>query len=242
VTKASVHIGTSGWHYAHWRGPFYPHGLPDERMLDHYVTRFHTAEINNTFYRLPKEKAVAQWRDAVPKGFVFAVKGSRYLSHIKRLKDAEEPVSTFVERVEGLGDKLGPILFQLPPRWHRNLERLQAFLEVMPCDVRCALEFRDPDWFGEETEKMLAESGAAFCIYDFNGRESPQPVTTDFVYVRLHGPLGAYQGSYSDDALSTWAERCASWSTDGKEVFFYFDNDENGYAAANALRLQEIVG
>ncbi len=239
--RAPVHIGTSGWHYQHWKGPFYPEGLPDDRILEHYVTTFHTAEINNTFYQLPAEKTVAKWRDSVPDGFLFAVKGSRYMSHVKKLKDPGEPVSTFVGRVGLLGDKLGPILFQLPPRWHSNTERLQSFLRELPGDLKYSFEFRDSDWFNAETEQALRDAGAAFCIYDLDGTEAPHTVTADFTYVRLHGPDGAYQGKYDDEALSRWAREFADWSKQGTEVFCYFDNDENGYAAVNALRLQELV-
>jgi uncharacterized protein YecE (DUF72 family) len=236
-----IHIGTSGWHYRHWKGPFYPRDLPDNCLLEHYVKHFQTAEINNTFYRLPEKETFAQWRDSVPDGFIFSVKASRYITHMKKLKEPEKAVGAFVERLEALGNKLGPILFQLPPRWQVNVDRLGRFLELLPGSHRYAFEFRDPSWFGDETDDLLAEKGAAFCIYDFERRQSPRSVTADFVYVRLHGPDGAYQGNYDDTALKDWAQSFSSWAGHGKEVFCYFDNDEKGYAALNALKLTELV-
>jgi uncharacterized protein YecE (DUF72 family) len=236
-----VHIGTSGWHYQHWRGPFYPQDLPDNRMLEHYTKHFQTAEINNTFYQLPEKETFIKWRDSVPDGFIFSVKASRYMTHMKKLKDPEQPISHFLGRVKLLERKLGPILFQLPPKWHSNLERLKDFLTNLPRDYRYAFEFRDPSWFGEQTEKVLAEKGAAFCIYDFEGRMSPSSVTSDFVYIRLHGPDGAYRGSYDNGPLEEWAQAFSSWADAGKEIFCYFDNDEKGYAVQNALKLKEMV-
>jgi uncharacterized protein YecE (DUF72 family) len=239
--KSGIYIGTSGWHYQHWKGPFYPEDLPDKRLLDYYLKHFQTAEINNTFYQLPEKKTFVQWRESVPEGFLFAVKASRYITHMKKLKDPQEPLANFMGRVAGLGEKLGPILFQLPPKWHFNLERLQDFLKALPGDYRHTFEFRDPSWFNEQTNQALAERGAAFCIYDFEQRQSPRSVTADFVYVRLHGPDGAYQGSYDDRTLSDWAEAFSAWAEQGKEVFCYFDNDERGYAAQNALKLKELL-
>jgi uncharacterized protein YecE (DUF72 family) len=235
------HIGTSGWHYQHWKGPFYPEGLPDGSLLDHYLKHFTTAEINNTFYQLPKRQTFVHWRDSVPDGFLFSIKASRYITHMKKLKDPDEPISTLIGRIEVLGDKLGPILFQLPPRWKVNTERLSSFLRSLPEGYRYTFEFRDESWFGHETEETLRKRGAAFCIYDFEGRQSPRSVTGDFVYVRLHGPDGAYQGKYHDRTLTSWAEAFSSWADEGKEIFCYFDNDEKGYATQNALKLQELV-
>ncbi|MFO7772957.1 MAG: DUF72 domain-containing protein [Dehalococcoidia bacterium] len=236
------HIGTSGWHYQHWKGPFYPEGLPDGSLLDHYLKHFTTAEINNTFYQLPKRQTFVHWRDSVPDGFLFSLKASRYITHMKKLKDPDEPISTLIGRIEVLGDKLGPILFQLPPRWKVNIDRLSSFLRALPEGYRYAFEFRDESWFGHETEETLRKRGAAFCIYDFEGRESPRSVTADFVYVRLHGPGGAYQGNYDEQTLMDWANAFLSWAAEGKEVLCYFDNDEKGYAPQNALRLKELTG
>jgi uncharacterized protein YecE (DUF72 family) len=237
MAEATIHIGTSGWYYEHWEGPFYPDGIAKGSYLEHYVEHLHTVEINNTFYQLPEEKTLQNWRDTVPDSFVFAAKASRYITHMKKLKDPEEPVATFLGRVEVLGDKLGPILFQLPPNWHFNRERLTAFLGALPSGHRYAFELRDPDWLNGEAYEILEAHDAALCIYDFQGRQSPRKVTTSFVYVRLHGPYGGYRGKYSREALAGWAGALSSWLRQGRDVYCYFDNDEAGYAVQNALEL-----
>ena len=236
-----VHIGTSGWHYDHWRGPFYPEDLTPKAFLTFYQQRFHTVEINNSFYQLPSEKTLVDWRESVPPGFIFAVKGSRYITHMKKLKDPGQSVPPLLERIQSLGDRLGPILFQLPPRWRFNEERLGAFLEALPRDYRYALEFRDPTWLNREACRLLEKHGAAFCIYELAGRLSPKEVTADFVYIRLHGPGDAYQGRYDRQTLAGWAGAISAWTAQGLTVFCYFDNDESGYAALNALELQDML-
>lgn len=235
-------IATSGWHYGHWIGPFYPEGLRKSALFEYYATRFDTVEINNSFYRLPEEKTFMHWREEAPKGFVFALKSSRLITHVKRLKDPEASLKLFLDRAALLGDKLGPILFQLPPRWKRNIERLESFLKALPPGQRFAFEFRDPDWFHVDVYGLLREHNAAFCIYDFDFLQSPREVTADFVYIRLHGPDGKYRGQYSDEALEGWADFMRSWQGRLKALYCYFDNDEAGYAARDALRLKELVG
>ncbi|MGQ9687812.1 MAG: DUF72 domain-containing protein [Desulfobaccales bacterium] len=239
--KNFLHIGTSGWHYDHWRGPFYPEGLPPKEFLTFYQRYFHTVEINNSFYRLPSAKALATWRDSVPPGFVFAVKGSRFITHMKKLREPQRSLAPFVERLQVLGDRLGPILFQLPPRWGFNGERLRAFLAALPPEYRYALEFRDPSWLQAKAYRLLEEYRAACCIYEFAGFRSPRQVTADFVYIRLHGPGGAYQGCYDRRTLAGWAEAISAWTAQGLPVFCYFDNDEAGFAAQNALELQNLL-
>jgi len=239
--REQIHIGTSGWHYDHWRGPFYPQELSKGSFLEYYAGSFTTVEINNSFYHVPSTQTLINWRDTVPEVFVFAVKASRYITHLKKLKDPEKPLSTFLKTVTVLGDKLGPILFQLPPRWRFNLERLEEFLGSLSPDYRYAFEFRDTSWFNDVTRSLLAEHGAAFCIYELSGKQSPKDVTADFVYVRLHGPAGAYQGKYDKAVLSGWAGAFFALADQGMEVFCYFDNDEAGYAAENALQLKEMV-
>jgi uncharacterized protein YecE (DUF72 family) len=236
-------IGTSGWSYRHWRGPFYPSDLAKGgNQLLFYAERFDTVEVNGTFYRLIEVDTFRRWRAATPEGFVFACKGSRYLTHMKRLKDAGRGVARFFERVEALGDKLGPIVFQLPARFKPDRARLAGFLEALPADHRYAFEFRDPAWFEPGILEALAERGAALCLYEFAGQQAPLEVTADFVYIRLHGPDGAYRGSYADATLRTWAKRIRGWSKAGRDVYCYFDNDDSGYAPHNALRLREHVG
>jgi uncharacterized protein YecE (DUF72 family) len=237
----NVHVGTSGWHYGDWAGPFYPKDLPKKKFLPFYAEHFHTVEINNSFYRLPKEETLKAWRKSVPPGFVFTVKASRYITHMKKLKDPKDALSSFLERVQALGDKLGPILFQLPPRWRFNPERFYDFLETLPTRHRYAVEFRDQSWQNPSVYEAMKLFGIAFCIYDLNGYLSPKEITADFIYIRLHGPKGAYRGKYNIQTLSGWAGAISAWTNQGREVFCYFDNDEAGYAAQNALRLQEMM-
>jgi uncharacterized protein YecE (DUF72 family) len=211
-------------------------------MLDFYAQHFDTLELNNSFYRLPTVSAFECWRDATPESFVFAVKASRFITHNKKLKDPENAVDNLLPRAAHLGNKLGPVLFQLPPKWRVNIERLRYLLQILPRDVRYAFEFRELSWITPEVDAMLRAFNAAFCIYELAGYRSPLSVTADFTYVRLHGPdSGKYQGSYSEQQLSQWARQIEFWARDLKAIHVYFDNDQAGYAAANALRLREII-
>jgi len=236
-----INVGTSGWSYDHWEGPFYPEGLAADRRLAYYARYLRTVEINSSFYRLPSSDSLSHWRDSVPVDFVFAVKASRYITHMKKLSDPRRTIKRLIGRVGALRDKLGPILFQLPPRWHINLERLSTFLKVLPQDYRYAIEFRDPSWFAPSVYDLLSEHAVAFCIYDLNGVLSPMEVTADFIYMRLHGPNGPYQGQYEDQALLVWADVIKRWRREGREVYCYFDNDEAAYAMQDAMRLQKMV-
>jgi uncharacterized protein YecE (DUF72 family) len=238
---SAIHIGTSGWHYDHWVGPFYSKRLPKKKFLEYYADRFKTEEINNSFYRLPLQRTFENWRDQVPVGFVFSVKASRFITHMKKLKDPEPSVEAFFQRVKGLGNKLGPILFQLPPRWRFDRGRLEGFLNALPVDHKYAFEFRDPSWLNPEVFDMLSQLGMALCMYDFGHMSAPKEVTADFVYIRLHGPEGPYEGNYSSRELQCWAADIKKWSEDGTEVFCYFDNDQFGYAPLNAGQLLAMV-
>lgn len=233
-------MGTSGYHYAHWKGRFYPAGLREWEQLRYYAERFDIVELNNTFYRLPTEAAVERWRDTPPPGFLFAVKGSRYLTHLKKLKEPDEGLERFFSRADLLGSKLGPILFQLPPHWQVDEERLRIFLEALPAGHRYAFEFRDPSWHTESVYKLLARFQMAYCIFDLAGFQSPLQVTTDFTYIRLHGPGGRYQGSYEDSRLQWWAKTLQEWNLTAAYVFF--DNDQEAYAVENARRLRSFLG
>jgi uncharacterized protein YecE (DUF72 family) len=239
--SASIFIGTSGWHYDHWKGPFYPQDIQSDDMLAFYVQHFQTVEINNTFYQLPNKETFDDWRESTPNEFRFAVKASRYITHMKKLKDPHQPVADFMERAKHLEEKLGPILFQLPPNWHVNVERLEQFLQVLPEGLRYTFEFRDPSWFEARVYKLLEARGVAFCMYHLNQRDSPRPVTADFIYVRLHGPDGSYQGSYDVQTLSGWAGAFSTWAQQGKDVYCYFNNDQGGYAVKNARQLKEML-
>jgi uncharacterized protein YecE (DUF72 family) len=239
--RSSIHIGTSGWHYSHWKGPFYPPYLAEDSMLEFYAGRFGTVEINNSFYRMPMKDTLAHWRDSVPDDFIFAVKASRYITHMKKLRNVGEPLSRFLDLIGILGRKLGPVLFQLPPRWHLNTERLLSFLDLLPKDYRFAFEFRDPSWFSPEVYAALSDSGVSFCIYDLGGVLSPKEVTSDIAYIRLHGPAGPYRGEYETPVLEGWAGAFATWVGQGKEIYCFFDNDEAGHAPHDALRLFTMV-
>jgi uncharacterized protein YecE (DUF72 family) len=238
----SVYIGTSGFHYKHWRGPFYPEKFPASKMLDFYTQHFDTVELNNTFYRLPPESGLLNWRDSTPKGFSFAVKGSRFLTHMKKLKDPEPGIARFLERVDLLGKKLGPVVFQLPPHWESNPERLDHFLKALPRRHRYAFELRDPTWHNDQIYRILRRHNAAFCIFEIAGWRSGFEITANFTYVRLHGPHGAYQGSYPTRTLEEWASRVSEWQRVQRAVYIYFDNDQAAYAIRNALELKAMVG
>lgn len=243
MSGSRFYIGTSGFHYPHWVGPFYPPNMKPSEFLSHYVSFFDTLEINNSFYRLPEEKTFVEWREKVPPYFVFSVKASRYITHMKKLKEVGEPLGNFMRRVEALGEKLGPILFQLPPRWKVDVERLESFLQELPPGRgrRYAFEFRDTSWFREEVYQALKRFGCSFCIYELSGVRSPHVLTADFVYVRLHGPGGAYEGKYTKKALSGWARAISDWVEEGRDIYCYFDNDQFGYAVENAIELKSML-
>lgn len=239
---AHIHIGTSGWHYDDWTGPFYPEDMNAKDFLACYAESFQAVEINASFYRLPTKKALKDWHAQTPRDFVFAAKASRYITHMKKLKDPKQSSAKFFTAVKALGNKLGPILFQLPPNWRVNAERLAAFLDALPGGHRYAFEFRDETWFCDEVLDLLRAHKAAFCIYDLDRKTSPKEVTADFVYVRLHGPKGPYKGSYDDNTLKRWADDISRWRKGRHDVYVFFDNDQKGYAPRNALRLRELVG
>ena len=240
--SCDIRIGTSGYHYKHWVGPFYPPKTPPSKMLDYYVRYFDTVELNNSFYRLPTPEAFDCWRDATPPNFIFAVKASRFLTHNKKLKDPENALDNLLPRAVRLKNKLGPTLFQLPPRWRVNIERLQNLLAILPRDLRYTFEFRELSWITEQVNETLRRFNAAFCIYELTGYQSPLTVTADFAYVRLHGPESSkYQGSYSAGRLQNWARQIEQWAKELNAVYMYFDNDQAGYAAKNAIALKKMV-
>ncbi len=237
----NVRIGTSGWHYKHWVGSFYPEGTAASKMFSQYAKAFDTVELNNSFYKLPAPGTFARWRQASPRNFVFAVKASRFITHNKKLKDPQNAIENFLPRARELGEKLGPILFQLPPKWRCNLERLEEFLQELPRGHDYAFEFREPTWHCAPVLEILRRHNAAYCIYDLAGFATELEVTADWTYVRLHGPGGKYQGSYTDDTLRQWARQISEWQQKLRAVYFYFDNDQAGYAAHNALRLKQLL-
>jgi uncharacterized protein YecE (DUF72 family) len=237
-----LHVGTSGWSYQSWRGTFYDAGEPPQNHLAIYARHFSTVEVNNTFYRLPSRETVESWRKTVPPGFIFVIKASRFITHMKRLRDPEQHIPMLFDRIEALGDRLGPILFQLPPRWHKNVERLDAFLQHLPKQHRYAFEFRDPTWFDREVYDLLSAHRVALCIYDLGGEHSPLETTTDLVYIRFHKPAGPNRWLYTRDELAIWANTIAAWLDAGHSVYCYFNNDPGAAAPRNAKELLEMFG
>ena len=240
--EARIYIGTSGWHYKHWRGLFYPKELPTSAWLDFYAKLFNTVELNNSFYHLPPVTAFDTWRDKTPARFVFAVKGSRFITHMKKLKDPESSTPKFFSGANRLEIKLGPVLFQLPPRWKVNEARLDEFLSAIERRHHYAIEFRDDSWYKREVYEILKRHNAALCLHDLGGKQSPMEITSSFTYIRFHGPTQAkYSGSYSDTQLRTWAERFNTWRPKLKGIYAYFNNDVGGFAPNNALKLKSLL-
>lgn len=234
-------VGTSGFSYGHWRGTFYPERLPQRRWLEHYAEHFDTVELNNPFYRLPSEKSMVGWRDRVPEGFRYAVKASRFITHVKQLREVEDATETFLARAGVLGERLGPVLYQLPPGMGRDPELLEGFLAALPPGVKHVVEFRNRSWYDEEVLELLRRHGVGFCVHDMKDLESPLVATADFAYLRFHGPTGTYAGNYPEETLRCWAERIAGMG-DLRETYVYFNNDIGGHAVHNARTLRELLG
>jgi uncharacterized protein YecE (DUF72 family) len=236
-------IGTSGYVYADWRRRFYPRDLPARAWLPYYAARFPTVELNSPFYRLPRAATFRAWAAAVPPEFVFAVKASRFLTHIKRLREPGPPLTLFMKRAKGLGATRGPILFQLPGRFHVDLERLDGFLAALARRriVGAVLEVRHASWLVDDVFERLARANVALCLHDWKEQPVTGPLTADFVYVRRHGTRRRYGGSYSERMLQDDAARIRQWRAAGKDVFVYFNNDGRAAAVRNALRLTAIL-
>jgi uncharacterized protein YecE (DUF72 family) len=229
--------------YKDWRGIFYPEGLPQRRWFEHYAEHFDTVEINNTFYRLPPPSTVDAWAAQAPPGFTYAVKVGQFGSHRMKLRDAASWLPNHIDRAERLGEHLGPNLLHLPPRWKRNVERLDEFLRVAPRTMRWAVELRDPSWLHEETYAVLREHGAALCIHDLLP-DHPWELTADWTYVRFHGPQALevkYWGRYGAKRLARPAAAMREWLADGVDVFAYFNNDYEGHAIEDARDLRDAV-
>ena len=237
----ATRIGTSGWQYRHWKGTFYPENLRARDWLAHYARVFDCVEVNSSFYRLPARETITAWCDEVPKGFVFGVKAPRKITHFKKLKNCEAELDELFDRLGAFGRRLGPVLFQLPPRWRCNLNRLEDFVDRLPEGHRLAMEFRDPSWHDDDVYALLATRSIAFCIFDIGGFTAPLVDEGDLVYVRLHGPGSAYTGNYRAPRLRVWADRARAWNRRGKDVFMFFDNDERGYAVKNGTRAMGLL-
>lgn len=228
--------------YDHWKGVFYPPDLRKDNWLKFYMGHFDTVEINNTFYHLPSPEVFEGWKKEAEKGFVYALKGSRFITHMKKLKEPEESLKLFLGRARILGKNLGPILFQLPPRWRCNAERLMELVKALPSDIRFAFEFREPSWFNEDVYRSLKKKDISLCIYHMPDFVSPVEVTASFVYIRFHGTDFLYGGRYSKGELSKWADLIKRYLRGGLDVYVYFNNDAEGYAVVNARELREMVG
>ena len=239
--SAKYHIGCSGWHYDSWRGLFYPEKLPKPKWLQFYAEQFATVELNNSFYRLPSEKAFTNWRESTPDGFLFTVKVSRYITHIKRLKELDSAVEDFISRACLLGDKLGPLLYQLPPNMKRNDELLQQFLASLPGDYQHVVEFRHESWLNDAVFDILRRYHTGFCVFDMPGLACPIVTTSNFAYIRFHGNENLYTSCYSGEELSLWARRIIRLSRNLNAIYIYFNNDIRGFAISNAITLRNFL-
>jgi uncharacterized protein YecE (DUF72 family) len=235
----SIRIGTSGWMYNHWQKIFYPDKLPKSKWLEYYAGQFDTVELNASFYRLPNPATFKGWKERTPDNFLWSVKGSKFITHIRRLKDPVEPLSRLYNSIAGLGEKLGVILFQLPPSLSFDEGVFRDFSRSLDPNLRYALEIRHPSWINDPVFAILSEFKMALCISDTAGRyPSSEAITADFVYIRLHGSGRLYASEYSEKELQAWAEKVIAWNRD---TFIYFDNDFEGHAIKNAGRLKEIL-
>ncbi len=240
----AIYIGTSGWSYDHWQGVLYPQGASSLQRLDAYVRRFRTVEVNNTFYRWPKEETFTNWRTHLPDGFLMSVKASRGLTQFRRLNDPGPWLNRMTEGLRRLEDHRGILLVQLPPRFAHHQERLANFLNEVPEGLTLAIEFRHPSWNREDVFALLEQHHVAYCVMSGAGLPCILRATAREVYVRLHGPDNhhLYAGSYNNDNLRWWADRAREWSDQGHDVFLYFNNDGYGHAVRNAETLQEMLG
>lgn len=239
---ARILIGTSGWHYDSWRGPFFPPGLPLKAQLQYYASQFGSVELNGVFYRTPSGEAVTGWRNDTGKDFVFTWKASKFITHWKRLSaNSASSLELLEERMAFLGDKAGPVLFQLPPNFSCDLDRLDSFIALLPKTRRYSFEFRHPSWYVPAVYKLLRQHNLALCLSDHHDAPAPWRRTADFVYIRGHGPGGRYEGSYPTKTLRSWATRIRSWKKQGCDVLVYFDNDQKSVAPFDALRLRKYL-
>jgi uncharacterized protein YecE (DUF72 family) len=243
TTRGEIRIGCSGWQYRSWKGRFYPAGSKPSEWLGHYVEQFDTVEINRTFYRLPEAATFRAWRQATPPNFLVTVKASRYLTHLRRLRDPDAPLDRLFTRARALGPKLGPVLYQLPGNLQYDEARLRTFLDALPRSraPRHVIEFRHPSWYRKEVFEWLRRAKVAVCLHDKAGSTLTEGPVEPFVYIRFHGTGGHYHGSYDDRALQAWARRIVRWSEAGVKVFAYFNNDPDATAPRNALTLKAHV-
>ncbi|WP_245409589.1 DUF72 domain-containing protein [Allosphingosinicella vermicomposti] len=241
MARGKIRIGCSGWNYKHWRGLFYPEKMAAKNWFAFYAQHFDTVEINNSFYRLPSSETFEKWRDQAPEGFCYAVKANRFLTQAKKLTDGAEMLDWMLPPIRHLQPRLGPILFQLPPRFKINLERLEEFLSALPKDLIHVFEFREKSWITDETLALLDRHGASFCIHDMPASTTPRWASGKIAYVRFHGGTGKYWGRYSDEALSDWTDWMADQARQGRDVWAYFNNDIDAHAIHDAQTLKAMV-
>lgn len=237
----AIHIGCSGWNYRHWRERFYPPKMPVRLWYEHYAATFSTVELNTSFYHLPKPETFEKWRDQAPPGFRYAVKAPRFITHMKKLKECTEPVDDFLSRARKLGTAIGPILYQLPPKWLCNPERLCEFIALLPRDLTHVFEFREMSWISEDILGLLDEEGMSFCVHDMPGSTTPRWASGPIAYIRFHGGEGKYWGRYSDEGLLGWTDWIVEQSRAGRDVWAYFNNDIDAHAIDDALTLRAMV-
>jgi uncharacterized protein YecE (DUF72 family) len=242
TTVSKIHVGCSGWVYKHWRGVFYPDGLPQNRWFERYAQEFDTVEINASFYRVPVQSTFEGWREKAPPGFRYAVKVNRFITHMKKLLGCEVEVERFIDLASMLGDTLGPLLYQLPPSLHKNVERLDAFLARLPKHLEQVVEFRHRSWYDEEVLRVLDRHGAGFVAHDLKGLVSPRWASGRTAYVRFHGAAGKYWGRYSDETLLEWTDWLVEQARSGKSCWCYFNNDIHGHAIEDARTLKSMIG
>ena len=234
-------VGCSGWQYQHWRGDFYPAELPVSQWFEYYARHFSTVEINNSFYRLPERATFAAWRRRAPARFLFAVKASRYLTHMKKLKDPEEPIDRLFTRMRALGVHLGPVLYQLPPGWKADVDRFAHFLQALPRDVQHVVEFREPSWYAPAIRALMERHGVSMCLHDMAGSATARDRVGPIVYVRFHGTTGKYGGAYPRERLRGWADWLNAQRAAGSDVYAYFNNDVGGHAPRDAAALRHAM-
>ncbi|MHC4737450.1 MAG: DUF72 domain-containing protein [Planctomycetota bacterium] len=237
--KFDTRIGTSGWYYNHWSGLFYPTKLPKTKWLQYYAKYFDSVEVNNTFYQLPKQQSVKKWYVQAPKNFIYTVKANRYITHIKRLKDATETLERFFKIVELLKEKLGPVLYQLPPSLQKDLDLLGSFIRLLPRNRIAVFEFRHNSWYAEDTFELLNKFEVGFCVHDMPAKQTPRIITGDIIYIRFHGSTGRYSGNYTKSALKEWVHWLKEQNKKAHRIYIYFNNDFNAFAVENAKQLKE---
>lgn len=244
-----IRIGTSGWSYYHWKKIFYPEGLANTKWLQYYSNYFNTVELNSSFYKLPKKQSIVNWANKTPDKFVFSVKASRFITHIKRLTDIKESLETFLDAISNLGNKLGPILFQLPSNFIKDTATLNGFADLLSSDYQYVIEFRHPSWFDDEIFSILHEKNIAVCISSSPaaGGSSPnfpysETITANFVFIRMHGSTQLYGSKYNPSEMNSWAKKIKKWHKQNLNTYIYFNNDSFGYAIQNAVELNELLG